>query len=101
MLRVLTLPLLALVAVSTSSTTAAAQSKAPVPWVITPDTAFGYDSHLKTWQYKMGTSNAGELFKGARKVPKNTLFFLGANGQLYMRTGPFLESDGRFKFGPS
>jgi hypothetical protein len=27
------------------------------------------------------------------------LFFVGENGQLYMRTGPYLEDDGRFKFG--
>ena len=40
------------------------------------------------------------VLKGARKVPKNTLFFIGDNGQLYMRSGPYLESDGRFKFGP-
>ncbi len=40
------------------------------------------------------------LLKGAKKVPKNTLFFIGANGQLYMRKGPFLEDDGSFKFGP-
>ena len=48
----------------------------------------------------MGTSNAKFLLKGARKVPKNTLFFVGDNGQLYMRSGPYLESDGKFKFGP-
>ncbi|MGB3445243.1 MAG: hypothetical protein WBA48_00915 [Xanthobacteraceae bacterium] len=81
--------------------TVSAQSPKPVPWVIAPDVAFGYDSHFKTWQYKMGTNNAGDLFRGAKKVPKNTLFFLGANGQLYMRTGPFLDGDGNFKFGPS
>ena len=28
------------------------------------------------------------LLKGAKKVPKGTLFFIGQNGQLYMRTGP-------------
>jgi hypothetical protein len=39
------------------------------------------------------------LFKGARKVPKGTIFFLGENGQLYMRTGPYLEGDGSFSFG--
>ena len=50
--------------------------------------------------YKMGTNNAKELFKVAKKVPKGTLFFLGDNGQLYMRTGPYLEGDGKFKFGP-
>ena len=38
--------------------------------------------------YKMGTNNAGTLFKGAKKVPKGTLFFIGANGQLYMRIRP-------------
>jgi hypothetical protein len=48
----------------------------------------------------MGTANAGELLKGAKKVPKGTLFFIGQNGQLYMRTGPYLEGDGKFKFGP-
>jgi len=30
--------------------------------------------------------------------PKMT-FFVGENGQLYMRTGPYLEDDGKFKFG--
>ena len=39
------------------------------------------------------------LLKGAKKVPKGTLFFVGQNGQLYMRTGPYLEGDGRFMFG--
>ena len=49
--------------------------------------------------YKMGTNNAGMLLKGAKKVPKGTLFFIGQNGQLYMRTGPYLEGDGKFMFG--
>ena len=49
----------------------------------------------------MGTNNAGLLLKGAKKVPKGTLFFLGQNGQLYMRRGPYLEGDGTFMFGPS
>ena len=47
----------------------------------------------------MGTSNAGTLLKGAKKVPKGTLFFIGQNGQLYMRTGPYLEGGGKFMFG--
>jgi hypothetical protein len=38
------------------------------------------------------------LLKGAKKGPKGTLF-LGVNGQLYMRTGPYLESGGKFMFG--
>lgn len=73
---------------------------APTPWVLTPDMGYGYDANGKTFAYKMGTSNAKFLLKGARKVPKNTLFFIGENGQLYMRSGSFLEEDGRFKFGP-
>ncbi|MBC7583686.1 hypothetical protein FNL55_04065 [Tardiphaga sp. vice352] len=77
-----------------------AQSPPPTPWVLTPDMGYGYDANGKTFAYKMGTSNAKFLLKGARKVPKNTLFFIGENGQLYMRSGSFLEDDGRFKFGP-
>ena len=45
------------------------------------------------------SNNAGLLLKGAKKVPKGTLFFIGQNGQLYMRTGPYLEGDGKFMFG--
>jgi hypothetical protein len=48
----------------------------------------------------MGTNNAKDLLKGAKKVPKGTLFFMGANGQLFIRTGPYLDDDGKFKFGP-
>lgn len=77
-----------------------AQTPPPTPWVLAPDMGYGYDANGKTFAYKMGTSNAKFLLKGARKVPKNTLFFIGENGQLYMRSGSFLEEDGRFKFGP-
>ncbi len=45
----------------------------------------------------MGTNNAKILLKGAKKVPKNTLFFIGENGQLYTRSGPFLEDDGKLQ----
>ena len=75
-------------------------AQAPTPWVLTPDMGYAYDANGKTFAYKMGTSNAKFLLKGARKVPKNTLFFIGDNGQLYMRSGPYLEGDGKFKFGP-
>ncbi|MDB5504738.1 MAG: hypothetical protein JWR89_4640 [Tardiphaga sp.] len=77
-----------------------AQAPAPTPWVLSPDMGYGYDINGKTFAYQMGTSNAKFLLKGAKKVPKNTLFFIGENGQLYMRSGPFLEEDGKFKFGP-
>jgi hypothetical protein len=69
------------------------------PWELKPDTGYAYDKEGKTFQYKMGTNNAGTLLKGAKKVPKGTLFFIGQNGQLYMRTGPYLEGGGKFMFG--
>lgn len=82
------------------STSALAQAAAPVPWELKPDMGYGYGKDGKTFSYKMGTNNAGTLLKGAKKVPKGTLFFIGQNGQLYMRTGPYLEGDGTFMFGP-
>ncbi|WP_299806307.1 hypothetical protein [Tardiphaga sp.] len=79
---------------------AQATVQAATPWVLSPDMGYGYDASGKTAAYKMGTNNAKFLLKGAKKVPKNTLFFIGDNGQLYMRSGPYLEDDGKFKFGP-
>jgi hypothetical protein len=90
--------LLAATALTTLTTSALAQ--APAPWVLSPDTGYGYETKGKTFSYKMGTNNAKFLLKGAKKVPNNTLFFIGENGQLYMRTGPYLEGDGKFMFGP-
>ena len=87
-------------ALTTLAGPAGAQAVAPTPWVLSPDMGYGYDAAGKTFAYRMGTNNAKFLLKGAKKVPKNTLFFIGENGQLYMRSGPFLEDDGRFKFGP-
>ena len=86
-------------ALSALATSAFAQAAAPTPWELKSDTGYGYDKEGKTFSYKMGTSNAGLLLKGAKKVPKGTLFFIGHNGQLYMRTGPYLEGDGKFMFG--
>ena len=85
----------ALTALATS-----AFAQAPAPWVLTPDMGYGYGTDGKTLAYKMGTNNAKELLKGAKKVPKGTLFFIGENGQLYIRSGPYLEGDGKFRFGP-
>jgi len=81
------------------NSSAFAQAAAPTPWELKSDMAYGYGKDGKTLAYKMGTNNAGTLLKGAKKVPKGTLFFLGENGQLYMRTGPYLEDNGKFKFG--
>jgi hypothetical protein len=86
-------------ALAALATSALAQSAAPTPWELKPDMGYGYDKEGKTFAYKMGTNNAGLLLKGAKKVPKGTLFFIGQNGQLYMRTGPFLEGDSKFMFG--
>jgi hypothetical protein len=83
------------------TTSASAQAPAPTPWDLKPDMAYGYGKDGKNYVYKMGTNNAGLLLKGAKKVPKGTLFFIGENGQLYMRTGPYLEGDGQFMFGPN
>ncbi len=79
---------------------ARAAGPTPTPWELKPDMAYGYGKDGKTFSYKMGTNNAGLLLKGAKKVPKGTLFFLGDNGVLYMRHGPYLEGDGSFMFGP-
>ncbi len=81
------------------STSAFAQGAAPTPWDLKSDMGYAYGRDGKTLAYKMGTNNAGLLLKGAKKVPKGTLFFIGQNGQLYMRSGPYLEADGRFMFG--
>ncbi|MGT2439043.1 hypothetical protein ACU4GH_28365 [Bradyrhizobium betae] len=94
----------ALVSVALAATLGAfaapACAQAPAtPWELKPDTGYAYDKDGKTFSYKMGTSNAGELLKGAKKVPKGTLFFIGQNGQLYMRSGPYLEGNGKFRFG--
>jgi hypothetical protein len=86
-------------AVSGLATSALAEVPAPAAWELKPDMGYAYDKEGKTFSYKMGTSNAGLLLKGAKKVPKGTLFFIGQNGQLYMRTGPYLEGDGKFMFG--
>ena len=98
MTRRSTKTLLAAAAVSVFATAAYAQ--AATPWVLSPDMGYGYDKDGKTFSYKMGTSNAKLLFKGAKKVPKGTLFFIGENGQLYIRSAPYLEGDGKFMFGP-
>jgi hypothetical protein len=86
-------------ALAALTTSAFAQAAAPTPWELNTDTGYGYDKDGKTFSYKMGTNNAGMLLKGAKKVPKGTLFFIGHNGQLYMRPGPYLEGDGKFMFG--
>src|SRR5262249_45239675 len=93
------IPMLVLATTLGGATSAFAQAAAPTPLELKPDTAYGYGKDGKMTSYKMGTNNAGSLLKGAKKVPKDTLFFIGQNGQLYMRHGPYLEGDGKFMFG--
>jgi hypothetical protein len=95
----LSISTLVLLASLGSATSAFAQAAGPTPWELKPDTGYAYDKEGKTFSYKMGTNNAGTLLKGAKKVPRGTLFFIGQNGQLYMRPGPYLEGDGKFMFG--
>jgi hypothetical protein len=99
MMGISTKTLLMTAALAVLTTPALAQAAAPTPWELKPDIGYGYDKDGKTFSYRMGTNNAGLLLKGAKKVPKGTLFFIGQNGQLYMRTGPFLEGNGKFMFG--
>jgi len=99
MMRVSTKTILMAAALAGLATSALAQGAAPTPWELKPDMGYAYGKDGKTLAYKMGTSNAGTLLKGAKKVPKGTLFFIGQNGQLYMRSGPYLEGDGKFMFG--
>lgn len=91
--------LLTAAALTALTAAAFAQGAGPTPWELKPDMGYGYGKDGKTFAYKMGTNNAGLLLKGAKKVPKGTLFFIGENGQLYTRTGPYLEGDGKFMFG--
>jgi hypothetical protein len=97
LLNIRTLWIAAALTALTASAYAAATNS--IPWELSPDMGYAYGKDGKTVAYKMGTNNAGLLLKGAKKVPKGTLFFLGQNGQLYMRSGPYLEGDGKFAFG--
>jgi len=99
MMKISAKTLLLTAALGGFATLAHAQATGPTPWELKPDTGYAYDKEGKTFQYKMGTNNAGSLLKGAKKVPKGTLFFIGQNGQLYMRSGPYLEGGGKFMFG--
>ncbi|MEH2613305.1 hypothetical protein [Bradyrhizobium sp. AZCC 1693] len=99
MTGVSTKTVLTVAALAGFSTCAFAQGAAPTPWELKLDMGYAYGKDGKTLSYKMGTNNAGLLLKGAKKVPKGTLFFIGQNGQLYMRSGPYLEGDGKFMFG--
>src|SRR6201994_3138191 len=97
MMKISTKSLLLAAALGGIATLAYAQGSGPTPWEMKPDTGYAYDKEGKTFQYKMGTNNAGQLLKGAKKVPKGTLFFIGQNGQLYMRSGPYLDGSGKFQ----
>lgn len=98
-MRVSTKSMLMAAVLAGVATSAFAQAASPAPWELKSDMGYAYGKDGKTLSYKMGTNNAGLLLKGAKKVPKGTLFFIGTNGQLYMRSGSYLEGDGSFMFG--
>lgn len=98
-MRFATKALAAAIALGALITATWAQDAAQTPWELKTDRGYAYGKDGKLLSYQMGTNNAGLLLKGAKKVPKGTLFFLGQNGQLYMRRGPYLEGDGSFMFG--
>ena len=92
--------LVAAAVLSVLATSAIAQADKAEPWVLKMDRGYAYGKHGELVSYRMGTNNAEWLFRGAKKVPKGTLFFVAHDGQLYMRRGPYLDSDGTFMFGP-
>jgi len=63
-----------------------------------PDTGYAYDKEARLL-LQDGHQQCRHAVEGAKKVPKGTLFFVGHNGLLYMRTGPYLEGDGSSMFG--
>ena len=96
MTRFSTIPLMA--AAMLAALTVPALAQQATPWELKADMGYAYGKDGKTLAYKMGTNNAALLLKGAKKVPRGTLFFIGQNGQLYMRSGPYLDG-GSFMFG--
>ena len=88
----------ALTALATSGIRASRQRRHPGCWRRTWAMATARTARRSPTRWAPTTP--GLLLKGAKKVPKGTLFFIGQNGQLYMRTGPYLEGDGKFMFGP-
>ena len=78
MTSISTKTVLAVAVLAGFSTCAFAQGAAPTPWELKSDMGYAYGKDGKTLSYKMGTNNAGTLLKGAKKVPKGTLFFIGA-----------------------
>ncbi len=101
MTRFSTKTLLVAAALTALTTSALAQAAAPTPWVLTPDMGYGYDKEGKTFSYKMGTSNAKLLLKGAKKVPKGTLFFIRRERPALYAQRAISRGDGKFMFGPS
>ena len=63
----ITVPAITLLVSCGFTTSARAEATAPMAWELKPDTGYAYDKEGKTFSYKMGTSNAGLLLKGAKK----------------------------------
>jgi len=74
--------------------TAALAEARPPPWELKPDMAMPTTRTARHFPTRWA-QQCRLLLKGAKKVPRGTLFFIGQNGQLYMRTAPI---SGRRKF---
>lgn len=84
-----------------SGSPALAQTSDGDPWNLQRNMGYAFESNGQMKTYRLGTNNARNLLRGARRVPRGTLFFVGENGQLYMRTGSYLDRGGKFNFGPN
>jgi len=86
MTRFLIKPFVAIATLAALSAPAFAEE--PALWELKPDMGYAYDKDGKTHTYKMGTSNAGQLLKGAKKVPKGTLFLLATTASSICAPAP-------------
>jgi len=68
------------------------KAAAPTPWVLTPDMGYGYDKEGKTFFLQDGHQQCGAAAEGREESTQGTLFFIGQNGQLYMRTARTLKA---------
>ena len=86
MTSISTKTVLAVAVLAGLSTCAFAQGAAPTPWELKQDMGYAYGKDGKTLSYKTGTTTMpARCLKGAKKV-WGTLFFVGENGQVDVRT---------------
>jgi hypothetical protein len=67
-------------------------------WMRESDVAYVYTAEGKTMTVRMKSPNHAMMMQGARKVPRNTMFFM-VDGDLYMRGGNMWDKAGNFMGG--